>query len=246
MLEIVSSFFLKPMIHRILILVISILASSGLSAQSASGMELQINRDYYQLKDPGGRLLGSSKINPAFGYSYRYLFKSGLTLNTGWHLKFYSSSKHFAINMGNFSSIPLVSLRMPLLLGWNFALLKDKFYISPLIGINVNSFLGKQESQMQAGISTTTDTLNFRSDDYVNKVLFFTTSLGLVLEYKTASFFSMSLLFQYTKGFSTVSTQEINYQINRSPEYHASQINRGDYLTYLGIRFLFFKPVKTH
>ncbi|PBQ32480.1 hypothetical protein CNR22_12090 [Sphingobacteriaceae bacterium] len=231
---------------RILVVILVLSFVKGLKAQSSIGFDVQINRDFFELKDEGSALKNGLGINVSPAFIYRYGFGSKLTFLTGMRLKLYSEEIAFKKLVGTFTSSGNASLVIPCHLEKNINLYHYKLFLSPLLGLNYN-FLLNSGSTMEGAVSTPNDSARFKSTKPYERVSFFTAMAGLSLEYRFRPSTSIALYWQYTKGFSTVTSQNISYTVNDGAEMHAVQNNTGTYFTYLGVRIYrhFPRRIKT-
>lgn len=204
-------------------------------AQSVIGVELNINKDYFNISDPGQKLDHPKAINVSFGFSYKYIFRKGVTVYTGIGLKPYNDYIYFKDLLGSNSSGNM-ALQIPLVFGYRFPLIKETLFFSPLAGFAFNYLLFETGSTGSGIMVTSSDTLGyFSSITYANSY-FPTVTIGFMVELMLGSRFSLALSSQLNKGFNTISTQNIDYFFNSNPIVNASQTSDGSYYTLLALK----------
>jgi hypothetical protein len=94
-------------------------------------------------------------------------------------------------------------------------------------------------------MATMTDLLQYKSNTTYSQRYFSTFTFGFMLEVMLGTQFSLALSTQLNKGFNTISTQQIDYSINRNPDVNASQTSDGSYFTLLAFKVAYhFKRKK--
>lgn len=202
--------------------------------QHAIGLNLDLNTDKVVIDDPGGQVLRTPRLNAAAGAFYQYTFKKGLHLDLGLTLKHFKES--IGLGISNFSGTGQLVAQLPLTLGQNIFLLKNKIYISPLLGSAFNAMLLYNQDQRSSGqIGTKTDSLVFTSRHVGARQYYFTLHAGLQMGFCVRRSVSVFLFSRHTFGFSPISRQYITYRRNLEPPQSAVQTLNGSYLTFFGM-----------
>ena len=202
--------------------------------QHAIGLELNLNRDAVKIDDPGNEIRSTPRMNAAVGAVYQYTFKKGFNLGLGLSLKHFKES--IGLKAGNLTSTGQMVAQLPLTVGQNIFLLKNKIFISPLLGGAFNAMLFyNQNSQGSGSIGTRTDSLvlSYRTVDA--RQYYFTLQAGFQMGFYLNRSLCLYLFSKYTFGLSPVSRQYITYRHNLEPPQAAVQTLNGSYLTFLGI-----------
>ena len=219
--------------------VLFVLISPLVYSQFSIGFDVEVNRDFWELSDSHSELKKSPRINGSPGICYRYEFPKKWVVMSGIRFKYYSGGVSFKRIQGTFTSTGGPALQVPLLLGKNINLYKEKLFLCPLLGGVFNALLVNDTGTSRGYIGHGSDSIRFSAATRNSRSTFIALRLGLSLEYKVSKRFSAAVFFQYTKGFSVVSKEYIRYHTNVTPETEAVQTNYGTYGTYLGLRLFF-------
>jgi hypothetical protein len=228
-----KSVFLR-MVSKSALLLILVGLNLAIYGQHAVGLALDLNNDKVSIEDSGNELRATPRLNVAPVLLYKYTFPKGFYLGSGLSLKHFPESVGFGSSY--FSATGQLVAQVPLTAGQNIFLLKNKIYLSPLLGGAFNAMLFYNQNLGSSGkIGTKTDSLVFSCRTIDSRQYYFTLHAGLQMGFYLNRSISVFLFSRYTFGFDPISRQYITYRRNQEPIQTGVQTLKATYITFLGL-----------
>jgi hypothetical protein len=225
---------LLSMVSKSALLFILVGLNLAVYGQHAISLELSLNRDAVKIDDPGSGIRSTPRLNVAAGLFYQFTLKKGFNLGLGLSLKHFKES--IGLKTGSFTGTDQMVAQVPLTVGQNIFLLKNKIYISPLLGGAFNTMLlYNQDSYGSGEIGTKTDSLAFSYRTVDARQYYLTLHAGFRMGFYLNRSISLFLFSNYTFGLSPISRQYIAYRRNLEPPQTAVQTINGSYLAFFGL-----------
>jgi hypothetical protein len=100
-------------------------------------------------------------------------------------------------------------------------------------------FLFDQPGWGSGSVRTSADSISYRQSTDNTQKYFMTLNAGLSFEFRISTRISLALFCRYNFGLAPVSYERLTYRINGGPAVEARQVNKGNYITYVGFRLFY-------
>lgn len=213
-------------------LAVVICALSTTQAQNKTylGLEFSLFRDLSTIKDDGNYLMTLPSMEPQGGITIRQEIKKQFFLESGVIVRPYSTAIGFKPIPVSFVGTEGMSLLIPIRLGWNLNVYREKFYLVPVVGYafsaNKTSPFGReagtQESSTTVITYTTVDNPNVSSNVSLLQ-------MGLGFDFPVFDALRLTLSYNYYRGHTSIWATDINYSVNNSTPTNAQVSSNGNF-----------------
>jgi hypothetical protein len=173
------------------------------------GLEFSLFRDIPKIKDNGDYLMTLPVMEPLGGITVRQEIKKQIIVEAGVIVKPYSDAIGFKPIPVSFAGTEGISLMIPIRLGMNLNVYKDKIYLVPVIGYsysaNTPTGYGRDSGTQESSTTTITYTSTKNSDvsRYVSLL-----QMGAGFEFHIFNLL-LSISTNYYKGYSPIWISDI-------------------------------------
>ena len=219
-----KQFFLLPAISLFLL-------PNNVSGQNQTwlGTEGDIARYIFKVADNGNGLKPPSIAQAIWGFNLRQDFNHHLFLEAGFIKNDYLEGVNFKVKFGAGYGTAIDVVMIPLRVGKNINLCREKIYFAPVIGYSFCINSNYPGSGSGAGYSkSATDSVSFHYSEYSNFSRSFSLlQTGAGIEFKLFKTVLLTLTADYYTGFQKVIQMNISYKVNDSPQMTGEQYSTG-------------------
>lgn len=194
------------------------------------GIEFSSANDIYKITDNGNYLMNVPLGNAAGGFYVRQELNKNLFIETGLILKYYWQGFGFKTipYYGTSSCDP--SWIIPVRLGLNLNLYKEKVYLVPVVGYSfgINPPFGYGTGYGNQTSGTTTIEYNYSENPDVARY-FSLIQTGIGVEFKLFETLLLSISTNYYSGLNKTTQIDINYTVNNSNQTTGTAISKGEF-----------------
>ncbi|MFC2138552.1 hypothetical protein ACFLTE_10285 [Bacteroidota bacterium] len=226
----------KLKIKQLILITAMIVCKIGYAQNTCLGFNIGFNGSFYKFNQMDNFHSSILPSNITFGVILEHEISNKLIIGSGINKVDYTAF----INYNELKRLPfspiMETIQIPLNVGYEIPVLKNKFALIPFIGINLCFY---RENTFWASIRESRDnTVNaFRNFEYVRyghgdfiryKKSYLLAETGFTLNYSNKKDINLSISYRYNYGLSSVVKQNVEYWIN-DIEYEGYFTSNGNY-----------------